>query len=117
MDAIMSRIGKGNGAASLQVKMVSIAHLSRSTGCSGKLVRRERSVEKLYSGWHFYLDSNKNFPEAKTMIIVAMPHLSPGSASDIREQIILRMFRRNISRNRMILPWKHSKRGIGDYGI
>jgi epoxyqueuosine reductase len=73
MDAIMSRIAKGMEQHLYKFKMVSIAHLSEVQDAVGKLVRQGTISEKLYSGWHFYLDSNKNFPEAKTMIIVAMP--------------------------------------------
>jgi hypothetical protein len=73
MDAIISRIAKGMEQHHYKFKMVSIVHLSEVQDAVGKLVRQGTISEKLYSGWHFYQDSNQNFPEAKTMFIIAMP--------------------------------------------
>jgi epoxyqueuosine reductase len=53
--------------------MVSIAHLQEVQDAVGELVRQGMISEKLHHGWHFYLDGNEKFPEAKTIAIIAMP--------------------------------------------
>jgi epoxyqueuosine reductase len=54
-------------------KSVSISHLPEVQEAVAKLVRQGMISEQLHSTWHFYLDSNKNLPEAKTIFIIAMP--------------------------------------------
>ncbi len=56
-----------------KLKSVSISHLPEVQEAVAKLVRQKMISEKLHSTWHFYLDSNKNLPEAKTIVVVAMP--------------------------------------------
>ena len=56
-----------------KVKFVSIAHLLEVQESVAKLVRQGLINKQLYKKWHFYLDNNKNLPEAKTIVIVAMP--------------------------------------------
>jgi len=57
-----------------KTKTVSIIHLPEVQEAVGRLVRQGLLNKRLYENWHFYLDSNKNLPEAKTVVIVAMPH-------------------------------------------
>ena len=73
MDAIMSQITDEMKQHHYKFKMVSIAHLPEVQDAVGELVRQGMISEKLHRGWHFYLDNNKNFPEAETIIVVAMP--------------------------------------------
>lgn len=54
-------------------RTVSIAHLAELQGSVGKLVREGLLDRWLYEKWHFYLKTNENLPEAKTIVIVAMP--------------------------------------------
>lgn len=58
---------------SYKYKSVSISHLPEIQEAVAKLVRQGMISEKLHSTSHFYLDSNKNLPEAKTIVVVAMP--------------------------------------------
>ena len=73
MDAVISRITDEMKPYHYRFKTVSITHLAEAQDAVGKLVRQGIVSEKLHHGWHFYLDNNKNFPEAKTIIVVAMP--------------------------------------------
>ncbi len=54
-------------------KTVSIKHLPEVQEATGKLVRQGLLNKRLHEQWHFYLQTNKNLPEANTIIIVAMP--------------------------------------------
>ena len=56
-----------------KAKTVSITHLPEVQEAVAKLVRQGLVNKQLYRRWHFYLDTNKNLPEAKTIVIVAMP--------------------------------------------
>jgi len=56
-----------------KVKFVSITHLPEVQESVAKLVRQGLINKRLYKKWHFYLDNNKNLPEAKTIFIVAIP--------------------------------------------
>jgi len=56
-----------------KVKTVSIKHLPEVQEATGKLIRQGLLNKRLYQGWHFYLQTNKNLPEANTIIVVAMP--------------------------------------------
>ncbi len=73
MDAVFSRIADEMEQRHYQFKIVAITHLAEAQDAVGKLVRQGTVSETLSRGWHFYLDGNKNFPEAKTIIVVAMP--------------------------------------------
>ncbi len=57
-----------------KARTVSIIHLPEVQEAVGGLVRQGLLNKRLYEGWHFYLDTNKNLPEAKTIVVVAMPH-------------------------------------------
>lgn len=56
-----------------KAKTVSITHLPDVQGEVAKLVTQGMVSEQLHRNWHFYLQTNKNLPEATTIIIVAMP--------------------------------------------
>ena len=73
MDEIISQISDEMKQHHYKFKTVSITHLFEIQNAVGELVRQGVISEKLHTGWQFYLDNNKNLPEAKTIIIVAMP--------------------------------------------
>jgi epoxyqueuosine reductase len=75
LNEIVHRIQDRMLQSEYKVKTVSIAHLSEIQNSVGKLVRRGLINEQLHETWHFYLDTNKKLPEAKTIIIVAVPQL------------------------------------------
>lgn len=52
---------------------VSIAHLGELQDSVGGLVRDGLLHRRLYSKWHFYLKTNDSLPEAKTIIVAAIP--------------------------------------------
>ena len=56
-----------------KAKTVSITHLPEVQESVGKLVRQGLINKKLHEKWHFYLKTNEILPEAKTIIVVAMP--------------------------------------------
>jgi epoxyqueuosine reductase len=56
-----------------KAKTISIKHLPEIQEEVAKLVRQGMISEQLHSTWHFYKQTNKNLPEAKTIIIVAIP--------------------------------------------
>ena len=56
-----------------KAKTVSIKHLPEVQEAVGKLVRQGLVNPRLSATWHFYLQSNKNPPEAGTIIIAALP--------------------------------------------
>lgn len=57
-----------------QARTVSIIHLSEVQEAVGRLVRRGLLHKRLYENWHFYLKTNENLPQTKTIVVVAMPH-------------------------------------------
>ena len=73
MKEIMSRITEEMKQHDFRFRTVSIEHLTEIQDAVGKLVCQGMISEQLYRGWHFYLDTNKDLPEAKTIIIVAIP--------------------------------------------
>jgi len=73
MDAVISQITTEMKPHHYQFKTVSITHLAEAQDAVGKLVRQGAVSETLSRGWHFYLDGNNNFPEAKTIAVIAMP--------------------------------------------
>jgi epoxyqueuosine reductase len=72
--AIAHKIQEEMERLGYQARTVSITHLPEVQEAVGGLVRQGLLNERLCQNWHFYLDSNKNLPEAKTIVIVAMPH-------------------------------------------
>lgn len=73
MNGIIIKIQEGMKQFGYRAKTVSIRHLPEVQEAVRKLVRQGMISERLHSTWHFYLQTNKNLPEAKTIVIVAMP--------------------------------------------
>ncbi len=73
MNELAHKIQEGMDQFGYKAKTVSIKHLPESQGAVGKLVRQGLLNKQLHERWHFYLKTNKNLPEAKTIIVVAMP--------------------------------------------
>jgi epoxyqueuosine reductase len=73
MSEIVDKIREGMKQFGYKFKTVSIKHLPEVQEAVGKLVRQGLLNKRLHETWHFYLETNKNLPEAKTIVIVAMP--------------------------------------------
>ena len=73
LNEIVHKIQERMLQSEYKVKTVSIVHLSELQDSVGKLVRQGLINKQLHERWHFYLATNKNLPEAKTIIIVAIP--------------------------------------------
>jgi len=73
LNEIAHRIQEGMIQSRYKVKTVSITHLSEIQDSVSKLVRQGLINTQLHERWHFYLNTNRNLPEAKTIIIVAIP--------------------------------------------
>jgi len=56
-----------------KARSVSISHLPELQETVGKLVHQGLVNQRLSEKWHFYLKTNENLPEAKTIIITALP--------------------------------------------
>jgi len=57
----------------LRARTVSITRLPLVQEAVARLIRQGMISETLHRDWHFYLDSNKDLPAAKTIFIVAIP--------------------------------------------
>ncbi len=73
MDGISTKIREAVKPHGYKARTVSIAHLPEVQEAVGKLVRQGLINRQLHEKWHFYLKTNENLPEAKTIIVVAMP--------------------------------------------
>lgn len=73
MGEILDKISREMKRCGFKYKSVSISHLPEVQEAVAKLVRQGMISKQLHSTWHFYLDSNKNLPTAKTIFIIAMP--------------------------------------------
>ena len=73
MNDIVHTIQEGMKQFRYKAKTVSITHLPEVQEAVGKLVRQGLLNKRLHETWHFYLKTNDNLPEAKTIVIVAMP--------------------------------------------
>jgi epoxyqueuosine reductase len=73
MNGIITEIEEGMKQFGYKAKTVSIRHLPEVQEAVGKLVRQGLVNKQLYETWHFYVQTNKNLPEANTIIVVAMP--------------------------------------------
>lgn len=73
MDGISNKIHDAVKPYGYKAKTVAIAHLAEAQESVAKLIRQGLISEQLYEKWHFYLKTNENLPEAKTIIAVAMP--------------------------------------------
>jgi epoxyqueuosine reductase len=56
-----------------KAKTVSITHLPEIQDAVGKLIREGLIAKQLSDSWHFYRTPNTALPEAKSIIIVALP--------------------------------------------
>ena len=73
MNGIVYKVQDGMKQYRYKAKTVSITHLSEVQEAVGKLVGQGLLNKRLRKRWHFYLKTNENLPEAKTIIVVAMP--------------------------------------------
>jgi len=73
MNGIVHKIQDVMNQLGYRARTVSITHLLEVQEAVRKLVRQGLVNKRLHERWHFYLQTNKNLPEAKTIIIVAMP--------------------------------------------
>ena len=73
MDRTSNKIQEAIKPHGYKAKTVSIAHLPEVQESVGKLVRQGLIDKQLCKKWHFYLKTNENLPDAKTIIVVAMP--------------------------------------------
>ena len=73
MNGITTKIEEGIKQFRYKAKTVSITHLPEVQESVVELVRQRMISERLHSTWHFYLQTNKNLPDANTIIVVAMP--------------------------------------------
>ena len=74
MNEIVHKIQEGMKQFGYKAKTVSITHLPEVQDAVGRLVRQGLLNKRLHERWHFYLQTNKNLPEAKTIVVVAMPY-------------------------------------------
>jgi epoxyqueuosine reductase len=73
LDEIVHKIHERMKQSRYKVKTVSIIHLSEIQDSVGKPIRQGLINKQLHESWHFYLNTNRDLPEAKTIIIVAIP--------------------------------------------
>jgi hypothetical protein len=73
MNEITRKIQEAMKRFSYKAKTVSIIHLPEVQEAVRKLIRQGLVNKQLYEKWHFYLDTNKDLPEAKTIVTVAIP--------------------------------------------
>ena len=73
MNGIVCKIQDGMKQHRYKARTVSITHLPEVQEAVGKLVGQGLLNKRLHETWHFYLQTNENLPEAKTIVIVAMP--------------------------------------------
>ena len=73
MANIFEQISPAMTQCDYQYRTVSITHLPQVQEAVGKLVRQGLLDRRLHETWHFYLDTNKDLPEAETIVVVAMP--------------------------------------------
>ncbi len=58
-----------------EVTLVPQVFMTEIQEANGKLVRQGLLDKRLHKTWHFYLKTNESLPEARTIIVVAMPRL------------------------------------------
>ncbi len=73
MNGIITKIEEGMKQFGYKAKTVSITHLPGVQEAVGKLVRQGLLNKRLHETWHFYLKTNENLPEVKTIVVVAIP--------------------------------------------
>ncbi len=70
---VLTQIQRKIAPIGYKFRTVSISHLSEIQDAVGKLITQGLIAKSLYEKWHFYLNTNDNMHDAKTIIIVAMP--------------------------------------------
>jgi epoxyqueuosine reductase len=73
MNEVIHKIHKGMNQSEYKAETISMMHLTEVQEAVGKLVRQGLLSSQLHEKWHFYLQTNKDLPEARTIIAVAMP--------------------------------------------
>ena len=73
MANVLGQISYAMSQCGYKAQTVSITHLPEVQEAVGKLVRQGLLNKQLHEKWHFYLKTNENLPEAKTIIVVAIP--------------------------------------------
>lgn len=73
MANVFEQVSPAMNRCDYQYRTVSITHLPAVQQAVGELVRQGLLNRRLHGTWHFYLDTNKDLPEAKTIVVVAMP--------------------------------------------
>jgi epoxyqueuosine reductase len=73
MNEIDHKIQKEMKRFGYKARTVSITHLTEVQEAVGNLIKQGLVSKQLYERWHFYLKTNENLPEAKTIILVATP--------------------------------------------
>jgi epoxyqueuosine reductase len=74
MNELAHKIQEAMKRLGFKARAVSITHLPELQEAGGGLVRQGLLNKRLHERWHFYRATNKDMPEAKTIIVVAMPH-------------------------------------------
>jgi epoxyqueuosine reductase len=72
MDLISNKIRDAIKSHGYQARTVAITHLPEVQEAVGQFIRQGLIDRRLSEKWHFYLKTNENLPEAKTIIAVAM---------------------------------------------
>ena len=73
MSDIVDKIRKRMRQSRYRSRTVSITHLPEAQDTVGELVRQGLLNGRLHETWRFYLKTNEKLPEAKTIVVVAMP--------------------------------------------
>jgi epoxyqueuosine reductase len=140
MDGISSKIREVIKPHGYQARTVSITRLQEVQESVRSLVRQGLINKRLSEIWHFYLESNKELLEAKSIIIVALPqHITrlgfswkgnmypaeaaPGyfcAADEFKAEEVLRNMLQNsgykISKTRLALKTLAVRSGLAQYG-
>lgn len=73
MDWLNNKIREATTPYGYQARTVNIARLPEIQDAVGRLVRHGTIDRRISQTWHFYLKANDSLPEAKIIIVVAMP--------------------------------------------
>ncbi len=73
MNSITGALQESFDRSGYKFRNVSITRLPEIQEAVGRLVRNGVISKLLHANWHFYLRENDNLPDAKTIIVVAIP--------------------------------------------
>lgn len=73
MNNVVRRMDERMAQVGYSARCVSIEHLAESQGSVAGLISQGSIDTWLHEKWHFYLKTNDSLPEARTIIVVAMP--------------------------------------------